>query len=850
MKKKIVASVLSLAMCASVITGATYALFTSESETNIAITSGKVDVSATIKNVSVYSPAGIYENGEIADDDCHADVVQKENGGVFANGGTVELDADSATLTLSKMIPGDKVNFDIEIVNDSNVTIQYRTLAYTETDNGLIDALNIKLGENDFDGSNLYSNWATLSVDVKTITVKCEVELPADAGNEYQDLDCSIAFAVKAVQGNTTTTDAVARIGEGYFKTIDEAIENVEVGETIEIIRPGTYAPFTIGVDNVTVKGIVGKTKAESTVIKNTPTSNVRAFANDITLDSLYIDDATPFVGSGEAWIQGGAVTSCINVGSGATGANLTVSNCHIVGNGAEGGFAILYCSSGLNFKGNTIENYNTGFSAMSDNNAVNSFTITGNKFVDVEYPINGYWGGSIGENYNGTIVITNNTVDEGTIVVWDYAQLSGNTGVSPVIKNNSGDITYCLVWFDYLTETDDEVVIDAKTQTIVYQSRVAFDIPYADRANYVITNTDGSALTAAQGNSTLTQNISVDTVAKAGVYALASGDYLLVDNTTGIKYLFTVTDPVVGEQQFIKLDTAYVYNQTQLETVLANGVKTIYLDGAFGATTLPHDADGLTLNGLNGATMDSLNVNGATNVVIDSITFDAAKAQTVCTNTVACTATNFTASIYENRNIAAGGAATVASENITVKNCVFEGEAVAEGTTGYTAINVNDGGAGTRSAGWKIEGCKFNCNAVSYIYIQEVRVNSAVVITGNTFGGEGYSTTWTAVAVQQLNGATVEITNNIFYSFNSTEGAIVISKKNSSQAANVVATVTGNEFNGALDDNACVICIRRTGTEHTVNGNTYNITGRSLSDSNISEGTELTSAVAVWYRS
>ena len=46
MKRKnfIVSSILTIAMCVSMIVGSTFALFTSESKVNIAVSSGKVEV--------------------------------------------------------------------------------------------------------------------------------------------------------------------------------------------------------------------------------------------------------------------------------------------------------------------------------------------------------------------------------------------------------------------------------------------------------------------------------------------------------------------------------------------------------------------------------------------------------------------------------------------------------------------------------------------------------------------------------------------------------------------------------------------------------------------------------------
>ena len=49
----IIASLASIVIAGSLIAGSTYALFTSESKTNIAVTSGKVDVSATIDGLKL-----------------------------------------------------------------------------------------------------------------------------------------------------------------------------------------------------------------------------------------------------------------------------------------------------------------------------------------------------------------------------------------------------------------------------------------------------------------------------------------------------------------------------------------------------------------------------------------------------------------------------------------------------------------------------------------------------------------------------------------------------------------------------------------------------------------------------
>ena len=53
--KVILSAILVIALCASLVCGATFALFTSESKVNIAVTSGKVAVVATVENLKTYS---------------------------------------------------------------------------------------------------------------------------------------------------------------------------------------------------------------------------------------------------------------------------------------------------------------------------------------------------------------------------------------------------------------------------------------------------------------------------------------------------------------------------------------------------------------------------------------------------------------------------------------------------------------------------------------------------------------------------------------------------------------------------------------------------------------------------
>ncbi len=295
-----------------------------------------------------------------------------------------------------------------------------------------------------------------------------------------------------------------------------------------------------------------------------------------------------------------------------------------------------------------------------------------------------------------------------------------------------------------------------------------------------------------------------------------------------------------------------YVASANELYAAIATAKEgdIILVKGNFGAVTLPQGTKDITIKAAdNKTTMDSLNLYDAQNVTIEGITFDATKAAAVYLNgsTTSENLSGYTASIYDSRHL------STPLKNITIKDCTFTGvvtNVVDNGTAGYTAININDSGAGDRSDGVTVESCKFNCNASSYIYIQYLKESSTVTVKNNTFGSESCNVGWAAVAVQQLNGGKVVITGNTFNAWDNNDSAIKVSTK--SGAAATVAEITGNTFNGGVGDRSCVIEIRRSNDAiHTVSGNTYNIVGKSFTDTNTltTASGDLTDTAAVWYR-
>ncbi len=296
------------------------------------------------------------------------------------------------------------------------------------------------------------------------------------------------------------------------------------------------------------------------------------------------------------------------------------------------------------------------------------------------------------------------------------------------------------------------------------------------------------------------------------------------------------------------------VTNDTELtaalnEALTSSTVDTIILNGSFGAIDLPAGTDNLTIVATNGAAMKSLNVSGAKNVVIDGITFDAAKAATVYTNSnkegSLGTATNYTASIYDSRYT--GSTFESASKNITVQNCTFSGTATVdyENEKGYAPICIDSSGAGGRASDYTVKGCTFSCNAVSYVYFNYMAAGTSV-IENNIFGGTTYKTAYGNVGI--VNGYTdAMISGNTFYNWDTDDSAIKASCPSATVAENYSSyTVTNNIFNGAVSEKA-VIEIRRCGTDHTVSGNNYTgVTGRTCSDTDTSSSS---ADVTVYFR-
>ena len=275
-RRTIITSVLVIVLCLGLISGSTFALFTSEDSVNIAVTSGKVNVVATIDadSLKVYS-ATVTPNdsnaaeagtltGTFAGTYYYDSMGVINNVGIFANGGTATL-TDEKTLKLDRITPGDKVTLTVSIENNSNVKTKYRirvnvldgeTLKDAADSLKLFEGLVVKVGTDNettrtataLNGVIRVSDWYTL--DARTANsednladVPVEIFLPLEAGNEYQDLKTEIQITVEAVQNNAATNSELETINAYLLtqepKTMYDAITSLV---SANILGLTTYA--------------------------------------------------------------------------------------------------------------------------------------------------------------------------------------------------------------------------------------------------------------------------------------------------------------------------------------------------------------------------------------------------------------------------------------------------------------------------------------------------------------------------------------------------------------------------------------------------------------------------------
>ena len=192
-KGALVSSIVTIALCAGLIAGSTLALFEQQQTQNIVVTSGKVDVTATIP------PETLTKKMAFGD-------------------ATVKSDG---SLSVTNIVPGDSISFDIELTNGSDIPLDCTVSAQDNINSGanLSDVLwvTVRANEKEFsvNGSSTFSVDAGATIEKITVTIQFPTKEEFEAAgknppdfSEYEGVGANLSVIVTAVQRAETETSA------------------------------------------------------------------------------------------------------------------------------------------------------------------------------------------------------------------------------------------------------------------------------------------------------------------------------------------------------------------------------------------------------------------------------------------------------------------------------------------------------------------------------------------------------------------------------------------------------------------------------------------------------------------
>lgn len=232
MKRNVIISAfLAIALCMSVIAGATFALFTSTAKVNLSITSATVKVSADVENLKLYSTTEVNPA-------TNEGKKQDLTGNTFLLGGTANF--TDGVLTLDRLAPGDGVTFDIKLTNKSNIDVKYRVVIGESTGGDLAYALDITVNGDKYEGA-INTEWNEVAANADIPSVPVKVELPVAADNDYAEKTVSLDITVEVVQASIKNTESAKK----FTRDTEYKLTGIKANGGNGVLRV-TYGTLTI----------------------------------------------------------------------------------------------------------------------------------------------------------------------------------------------------------------------------------------------------------------------------------------------------------------------------------------------------------------------------------------------------------------------------------------------------------------------------------------------------------------------------------------------------------------------------------------------------------------------------
>lgn len=206
--KPIILSALLATTFAATTVGTTFALFTDRADTTITVTAGKVDIESDVK-IAKYENVGSAASGQLTN---KTEVFENGATSYTTEVGTSFVVSDD-TLTITNMIPGDKLTVNVALYNKSNVKTKYR-LAISNNSGALANAITVTTtaGHTSWEPLDAYTGDSEDGGLVETGVITFEFvehgegilakEDQNSTDNKYMGKQVTYTLAYEVVQGN------------------------------------------------------------------------------------------------------------------------------------------------------------------------------------------------------------------------------------------------------------------------------------------------------------------------------------------------------------------------------------------------------------------------------------------------------------------------------------------------------------------------------------------------------------------------------------------------------------------------------------------------------------------------
>ena len=262
-KRSLLASVLALVMCVTMLVGTTFAWFTDSASVSVSkIEAGKLDIDVYYADVIEPKEDTVWtqltENSELS-------FLRKQANGTLAQDASI-LWEPNCTYSLPAL----------KIVNNGNLALKYKVLITGIQGNSeLNDVIDwtMKLGDADFVMGSEHSLAAksgnTVDADILTI----QGHMDADAGNKYQGMTIEgVSITVLATQ-DTVENDSFSNQYDKFAQYPDVAAVTIAAGDDATV-------------NNAVNDAIAAAKKVNTTTGKTTPTQIVLPANATVTLES------------------------------------------------------------------------------------------------------------------------------------------------------------------------------------------------------------------------------------------------------------------------------------------------------------------------------------------------------------------------------------------------------------------------------------------------------------------------------------------------------------------------------------------------------------------------------------